>query len=123
MITEKSTLVLGASPNPERFSYKAILRLLHRNHPVIAIGRRDADIGKIKIRKGMPDDIGHVHTVTIYMNAFNQKEYYAFILSLNPKRIIFNPGTTNPELAALAKKNGIEVVEDCMLVMLNTGRF
>jgi len=116
-------LVLGASPNPERFSYKAIMRLLYRNHPVIAIGRRDADLGKIKIRKDMPVDVGPVHTVTIYMNAINQRGYYDFIFSLNPKRIIFNPGTTNPELAYAAKKKGIEVVEDCMLVMLNTGKF
>ena len=120
---EKVTLVLGASPNPDRFAYKAVRSLQRRNLPVIAIGRRDIDLGNLKIRKGMPDDVGTVHTVTIYMNARNQKEYYDYIFSLNPKRIIFNPGTTNPELADAAKKKGIEVVEDCMLVMLNTGKF
>jgi len=120
---EKVTLVLGASPNPDRFAYKAVRSLQRRNLPVIAIGRRDIDLGNLKIRKGMPDDIGIVHTITLYMNAKNQKEYYNYILSLHPKRIIFNPGTTNPELADLAKKEGIEVVNDCMLVMLNTGKF
>ena len=62
---EKITLVLGASPNPERFSYKAIITLQRRNIPVIAIGRRDADLGTVKIRKGMPADTGNVHTVTL----------------------------------------------------------
>jgi uncharacterized protein len=71
----------------------------------------------------MPTDIGPVHTVTLYMNAKNQKEYYDYILSLNPKRIVFNPGTINPELAEKARNSGIEVVEDCLLIMLNTGKF
>jgi hypothetical protein len=120
---EKLTLVLGASPNPDRFAFKAIRSLQRRNLPVVAIGRRDVDLGNLKIRKGMPGDIGEVHTITMYMNAKNQQEYYDYILSLNPKRIIFNPGTTNPEFADTAKKRGIEVIEDCMLVMLNTGKF
>lgn len=120
---EKITLVLGASPNPDRFAYKAVRSLQRRNIPVIAIGRRDVDLGNLKIRKGMPEDIGDVHTITLYMSAKHQKEYYKFILSLHPKRIIFNPGTINPELADIAKKEGIEVVDDCMLVMLNKGKF
>jgi hypothetical protein len=120
---EKPTLVLGASPNPNRFAYQAVRTLQRMNLPVIAIGRRDADIGNLMIRKGMPDDIGEVHTVTLYMSAKHQIEYYDFIFSLHPKRIIFNPGTANPELAKAASMKGIEVVEDCMLVMLNNGRF
>jgi len=120
---EKVTLVLGASPNPDRFAYKAVRSLQRRDIPVIALGRRNVDLGSIKIIKGMPDDIGSVHTITLYMSAKNQKEYYNYMLSLKPKRIIFNPGTINPELAEIAKKAGIEVVDDCMLVMLNTGKF
>jgi uncharacterized protein len=120
---EKTTLVLGASPNPERFSYKAIISLQRSDIKVIAIGRRDADLGNIKIIKGMPDNIGNVHTIALYLNAKNQKEYYNYILSLNPRRLIFNPGTTNPELAEKVKKEGIEVIENCMLVMLDTGKF
>jgi uncharacterized protein len=120
---EKVTLILGASPNPDRFAYKAVRSLQRRNLPVIAIGRRDVDLENLKIRKGMPDDLGFVHTIAMYMNAKNQKEYYNFILSLHPKRIIFNPGTINPELADIAKKESIEVVDDCLLVMLNTGKF
>jgi uncharacterized protein len=120
---EKRTLVLGASPNPDRFSFKAIKSLQRREVPVIAVGRRDADLGDIMIVKGMPENIGPVHTITLYLSAKNQKEYYNYILSLKPARIIFNPGTTNPELAEMARINGIEVINECMLVMLNTGQF
>ncbi len=120
---EKVTVVLGASPNPDRFAYKAVRSLQRRNLPVIAIGRKNVDLGNLKIRTGMPEDLGIVHTITMYLKAANQKEYYDYILALHPKRIIFNPGTQNPELSEIAKKQGIEVVEDCMLVMLNTGKF
>jgi uncharacterized protein len=120
---EKTTLVLGASAKPERFSYDAVRSLQRNNIPVIAIGRRDADLGDIKISKKFPEKITGIHTVTLYMSAANQKEYYNSIFSLNPKRIIFNPGTNNPELSELARKKGIEVVNDCMLVMLNKGVF
>ncbi len=121
---DKTTLVLGASPNPNRFAYKAIRSLQRRNIPVVAIGRRDVDVDDtLKIRKGKPLDIGRIHTVTLYMNAKFQAEYYDYILKLEPKRLIFNPGTANPELAEKAKKAGIEVIEDCLLVMLNNGKF
>ena len=123
MVMKKTTLVLGASPKPERFSNEAIRSLQKNKIPVIALGRRVADLGDIKIRKGMPDDITGVHTIALYLSAANQKEYYSYILSLKPKRIIFNPGTVNPELEDLALKNGIEVVNDCLLVMLNRGLF
>jgi uncharacterized protein len=120
---EKTTLVLGASPNPERFSYKAIRSLQRRNIHVVALGKRNADVNGLKILKGMPADIGTIHTLTLYMSSKNQIEYYDYILSLHPKRIIFNPGTENPELAEAASRKGIEVVNDCILVMLNTGKF
>jgi len=77
----------------------------------------------LKIRSGKPKNIGRVHTVTLYMNAKFQEEYYDYILALEPRRIIFNPGTTNPEFALKASKAGIEVVDDCLLVMLNNGKF
>lgn len=119
----KKTLVLGASSNPERFSYEAIRSLQRHKIPVIALGKREADLCDIRIRKGIPSDISGVHTITLYLSARNQVEYYSFILSLKPKRIIFNPGTVNPELARLAIQNDIKVVNDCILVMLNNGSF
>ncbi len=120
---EKTTLVLGASPKPNRFAYKAVRSLQRRNIPVVAIGRKDYDLDGIRIRKGQPRDIKGVHTVTLYLNPNNQKEYYDYILFLEPSRIIFNPGTWNPELADMASNHGIETVDGCMLIMLNNGKF
>lgn len=120
---EKTTLVIGASSNPERFSFKAIQRLQTRNISVVAIGNKDDKIGNLIIRKGMPEDIGPIHTVTMYISPKFQQEYYDYILSLYPKRIIFNPGTTNKEFAQILLKEGIEVIDDCMLSMMRDGKF
>ena len=120
---EKKTMVLGASANTERFSYDAIRSLQRNDIPVVAVGRREADLGDIVIKKGMPSGITGVHTVTLYLSAANQKEYYNYIISLRPRRIIFNPGTVNPEFAGIARMNGIEVLNECMLSMLNKGLF
>ena len=122
-IKEKVTLVLGASPNPDRTSYEAVISLMYKGIPVVAIGRREGQIGDIKIQKDLPVLNGKIHTVTLYMSAANQEEFYDYILSLEPKRIIFNPGTRNPELADMAVIQGIEVIEQCMLVMLSSGDF
>jgi uncharacterized protein len=118
---EKRTLVLGASLNPERYSNKAIKSLMRHNIPYFAIGRRDAHENNIIISSGKPEDVGYIHTVILYMNAANQREYYNYILSLNPERIIFNPGAENSEFASIASTAGIEVVEACTLVLLCTG--
>jgi predicted CoA-binding protein len=121
---EKTTLVLGASPNPERYSNRAVKTLQKKNIPVIAIGKREYNMDGLNILKGMPDDIGPVHTVTLYLNAKNQEEYYKYILSLNPQRVIFNPGTSNEEFEdLLTQTTDIEVCTDCMLAMLACGQF
>jgi len=120
---DKTTLVIGASSNPERFSYKAIQRLQKRNITVVAIGNKDDIIGDLVIRKGMPEDVGTIHTITMYISSRFQGEYYDYILSLHPKRIIFNPGTTNKEFELLLKKEGVEVIDGCMLSMLRDGKF
>ena len=116
------TVVAGASPKASRFSFKAVRELRLHKHPVVALGFRNGMIEDVKIQKGMPH-IDEVHTISLYMGIERQKEYYDYLIGLKPKRIIFNPGTNNPELLALAKKNKIEVVEDCMLVMLQMGEF
>lgn len=120
---EKITLVLGASPNPERYSYKAVQSLCKRGFPVIAVGLRNAMIGNIQIIKGEPENPGQVHTVGLYIGPKNQPEFYDYIISLRPVRLIFNPGTWNPVLVKLARKAGIEVVDDCMLAMLSCGHY
>lgn len=122
MATEKKTLVLGASQNPARYSYLAMNRLKAHKHPVVAVGRREAEVAGIHISKSPVPEEG-VDTVTLYLNPTHQEEYYDYILSLHPKRIIFNPGTENPELMKLARANGIEPVMACTLVMLATGQY
>ena len=120
---EKITLVLGASPKPERYSYRAVWTLKNNHIPVIAIGKRDYDAEDLKIISGTPEDIGPVHTVAMYLSAKNQKEYYDYILSLHPKRVIFNPGASNPEFEDILEKENVEVVTDCLLAMLACRQF
>ena len=120
------TIVLGASPNPERYAYEAVVRLLSKGHEVIPIGiRHGKTAGDLDIINGMPL-IENVHTVTLYISPDIQAEYYDYILNtIQPKRIIFNPGTENPELLKLIKERGlkIEVEIACTLVMLNLGLY
>lgn len=118
----KKTIVLGASENPSRYSYLAVEKLTKYNHPVIAIGRKNGMIGGVPIITKHPQE-KDIDTVSLYLNPQLQKEYYDYILSLHPKRIIFNPGTENDELADMATKNGIRAIEACTLVMLGTGQY
>ena len=121
-MSTKKTIVLGASQNPARYSNMAVTRLNAHKHPVVAIGRREGQIGNTKIVTGKPNE-EDVDTITLYLNPENQKPYYDYILSLKPKRIIFNPGAENYELEKLAEKNGIQPMEACTLVLLSTGQF
>ena len=121
-IQPKKTLVLGASKNPDRYSFIAINRLRKHGHPVVAIGKRESVVADVPIgieKEGYPD----VDTVTLYLSAQNQKQYYDYILGLHPKRIIFNPGAENDELYDLAQQKGIKPVEACTLVLLSTGQY
>jgi predicted CoA-binding protein len=122
LTTGKKTLVLGASDHPGRYSYLAVNKLRGNGHPVVAIGRKPAKVGDVEIGTDKQQLTG-IDTVTLYLNPMHQKEYYDYILSLHPRRIIFNPGAENPELATLARANGIEPVEGCTLVMLGTGQY
>lgn len=118
----KKTLVLGASPNENRYSYAAVIRLTLAEHPTIAVGLRPGKIGELPIQTGFPDE-KNVDTLTLYVGADNQPSLYHYIFSLKPKRIIFNPGTENAELARMAKDRGIETVYGCTLVMLSLGTY
>ena len=118
----KKTLVLGASTNPERYSYRAVRKLLENNIPVNAVGNKPGEIDGVTIHT-TPVSVKGIDTVSLYLNAGKQVMYYDYILGLNPRRIIFNPGTENPELEELARKQGIETLEACTLVLLSIGRF
>ncbi|MEO6915136.1 MAG: CoA-binding protein [Chitinophagaceae bacterium] len=118
----KKTVVLGASSNPSRYSYLAIDRLKNMHYPVVGIGKKAGTVGDVMIETEQKP-IDDVDTVSLYLNANNQKSYYDYIFSLNPKRIIFNPGAENEELFKMAEEKGIKPVEACTLVMLATGQF
>jgi predicted CoA-binding protein len=118
----KSTLVLGASDNPERYSYLAVNRLRNAGHPVQAIGSKKVKVADVEIDTEKKD-LPAIDTVTLYLSPAHQQEYYDYILSLHPRRLIFNPGAENEELASLARAHGIEPVEACTLVLLSTGQF
>ena len=114
--------MLGATDNPARYSFLAIQQLRKKGIAVEGIGRkagRAADVDIITGKKPLKD----IDTITLYLNPLNQQEYYDYILSLQPRRIIFNPGTENPELEELAKAKGIQTMEACTLVMLSTGQY
>lgn len=119
---EKKTLVLGASDNPSRYSYLAIQRLRKLGHPVVAIGKKQTTVDGVVIDNEQKPFTG-IDTVTLYMNPQHQQAYYDYILSLNPKRIIFNPGTENDELIKLAEEKNISCHEACTLVLLSTNQY
>ena len=118
----KRTLVVGASPNPARYAYTAVRRLVSGGHDVIALGRRNGVIEQTKIVQGLPK-IEDLDTISLYISVHHQPAIYQYLLGLMPKRLIFNPGTENAELARLATDQGIEVVYGCTLVMLASGTF
>lgn len=113
----KKTLVLGASPNPLRFSNKMVKSLVRHGYEAIPLGIRQGEIIGIDILTGKPD-LKDIHTVSLYLSPKRQEEYYDYIISLEPKRIIFNPGTHNQEFINLARNNDIEAITDCALIMI-----
>jgi uncharacterized protein len=118
----KKTLVLGASVNPARYSNLAVQKLTAYNHPVLALGKKTGSIGNTIIETEKKD-FDNIDTVTLYLNPLHQKEYYDYIFSLHPKRIIFNPGAENDELADMAKEKDIIAQEACTLVLLSTNQY
>lgn len=116
------TLVFGASMNEARASNRAIHRLESIGIETVAIGGREGMVSRTPISKGYPNLTG-VHTITLYMGEKRQEEHIDYLLSLEPKRIIFNPGAENHALYIQAKNLGIEAINACTLVMLATGQY
>ncbi|MDX5346896.1 MAG: CoA-binding protein [Hymenobacteraceae bacterium] len=115
---KKKTVVLGATDNPARYAYLATHRLLQYGHPVVPVGIKKGEIAGLEI-VNHKDPIEGVDTVTLYVGPQNQPAWYEYIMSLKPKRIIFNPGTENPELEKMARNQNIETLHHCTLVMLS----
>ena len=116
------TLVVGASPNSERYSFLATCLLNEHGISVYPYGIKKGMINDIPILNEWPNQIP-IDTVTLYLGSAAQTEYIDQILALKPRRIIFNPGTENPDLQAKAQEKGIETIEACTLVMLTTGQY
>jgi len=118
----KKTLVLGATTKPERYAFIAINKLFEKEHPVVAIGQNEGEVAGVKIQtKQIP--LKNIDTVTLYLNPVRQRDYYNYIIGLKPKRVIFNPGTENPEFYQLLKANNIKAEVACTLVLLSTNQF
>ncbi|MCK0110174.1 CoA-binding protein [Flavobacteriaceae bacterium S0825] len=118
----KKTLVFGASLNPNRYSHYAIQRLVANKHEVVAFGLREGEVEGVMIDTELKP-YEDIDTVTLYMNAKRQKEYYNYLISLKPERIIFNPGTENPEFFKLLEENNINFEMSCTLVLLSTNQY
>ncbi len=113
----KKTLILGASFNPERFSYQAAQMLSEQNIPAAGIGKREGELFGIPVKTTL-DVYVDIHTVSVYLSPLNQQPYYDYVLNLKPIRIVFNPGTENQVFENMAREAGIEVLHHCTLVML-----
>lgn len=116
------TLVLGASLNPNRYSNIAIKRLRDKNLPVAAVGLRKGKVLDVVILDEKKP-LENIDTVTLYLNPERQEAFYDYIISLQPRRVIFNPGTENDELVSLLKENGIESEIACTLVLLSMNQY
>ena len=118
----KKTLILGASTNPARYAYLVANKLVRKGHVIVNVWRKVGKVAGVEIEQ--PEQIHtDIDTITVYVGPRNQAPYYDYILKTKPKRLIFNPGAENPELAEMAADQDIEVVEACTLVMLNTGQY
>ena len=118
----KKTLVLGATTKPEKYANIAINKLVEKGHSVLAIGQNTGEVAGVKIyTKQIP--LANIDTVTLYLNPKRQVEYYNYIIETKPKRVIFNPGTENPQFYQLLQSNGIKVEVACTLVLLATNQY
>ena len=122
LMEKNKTLVIGASDNPARYSNMAVRRLRQHGHEVVAIGRKKTAVGDVPV-ENKPQIRNDIDTITLYLNPTHQEEYYDYFMSLEPRRIIFNPGTENDELERLASEKGIQCDEACTLVLLSTGQY
>ncbi|NGM62502.1 CoA-binding protein [Sphingobacterium sp. SGG-5] len=118
----KKTLILGASTNPARYSYLVANKLVRKGYPIVNVGRKVGEVAGVTIETATTLH-ADIDTITLYVGPKNQPPYYDYILNTKPNRVIFNPGAENPELAKMLEEQGVEVVEGCTLVMLNTGQY
>ncbi|MCE2895360.1 MAG: CoA-binding protein [Flammeovirgaceae bacterium] len=122
--TTKKTVIVGASTNPSRYAFMAAERLVDNHHEIVPIGVKSGEVfGKLILDIGSKPSIEDVDTITLYLGPQHQPEHYEYLLSLKPKRVIFNPGTENVEFEKKVEESGAEALEACTLVMLSTGQY
>jgi len=124
MENTKKTVIIGATTNPSRYAYVAAGMLNEYNHEIVPVGIKKGEVyGKpildINQRPRIPD----VDTITLYIGPQHQPEHYEYILSLKPKRVIFNPGTENPVFEKMVEDSGAEAMEACTLVLLRSHQY
>lgn len=122
METNKTTLILGATTNPSRYAYLAAHQLVNHGHKIINVGIKTGEVAGVNIEVASTIH-QNIDTITLYIGPSHQPQLYNYIIATKPKRIIFNPGTENPELENLAQQNGIETLEACTLVLLSTKQY
>ena len=122
MQMNKKTLVFGASLNPDRYSNIAMRRLIAHGHKVEAFGLREGDVRGVKIDTQLkPYDA--IDTIAMYMNPTRQEPFYDYLISLDPDRVIFNPGTENPDFFKRLREANIKFEMACTLVLLSTNQY
>lgn len=122
IMKNKKTVVLGATTKPEKYANIAINKLVEKGHSVLAIGQNAGEVAGVKIyTKQIP--LANIDTVTLYLNPKRQVDFYNYIIETKPKRVIFNPGTENPQFYQLLQSNGIKVEVGCTLVLLATNQY
>lgn len=115
-------LIFGASTNPDRYAYKAMVLLVEKGHEVFLKGNKAGVALGLTIQVGT-NNFDHIHTITLYVGPQNQQDLIEDLIQIKPERIIFNPGTENPKLYAEIEKLNIKVEEACTLVLLHTNQF
>ncbi len=124
MSDSKKTVIIGATTNKGRYAFMAAERLKGANIDFVPIGIKKGEVfGKSILPIREKPMVSDVHTVTMYIGSQNQHEWYNYILSLKPQRILFNPGTENEAFQNMARQQNVEVVEGCTLVMLGVGTY
>jgi hypothetical protein len=118
----KKTVVVGASPDEQRYSNRAVRTLVQKGIDVTAVGLHGGNIGDIQIHTDKVP-VADVDTVTLYVHPRHQSNWKEYIFSLNPKRVVFNPGTENPQFQRELEEEGIVADESCTLVMLSVGTY
>lgn len=121
---KKKTLIIGASTNPDRYSYKAAHLLTQYNNEIELFGLRKGSLASKEIVTDWSQlNLENLDTITLYVGPQNQEQLFNKVLEAHPKRVIFNPGTENEAFYNLLNYVGIEFEEACTLVLLNTGQY